>query len=73
MEKWVAQLRTHQANIERYENMLRTVLTDLERQFVQKRLSEERLASATPSSSPDRHRSSTGGATQGALRRPQPS
>jgi 5-bromo-4-chloroindolyl phosphate hydrolysis protein len=33
-------------NISRYENMLKTELTDLERQFVQKRLSEERFTIA---------------------------
>jgi hypothetical protein len=41
METRIVQLRTHQKNIVRYENMLKTELTDLERQFVQKRLSEE--------------------------------
>jgi len=46
METRTVQLRIHQTNIDRYENMLKTVLTDLERQFVQKRVSEERLAIA---------------------------
>ena len=46
MEKRIVQLRTHQKNISRYENMLKTELTDLERQFVQKRLSEERFTIA---------------------------
>ena len=48
MEKRIVQLRTHQKNISRYENMLKTELTDLERQFVQKRLSEERTVGARP-------------------------
>jgi hypothetical protein len=40
------ELRTRQTNIDHYENMLKTRLSDLEREFVQKRLSEERLTIA---------------------------
>ena len=39
-------LRTHQKNIDRYEALLKTKLTDAEKRFVEKRLSEERLAIA---------------------------
>ena len=46
METRTVQLRTHQKNIDRYENMLKTELTDRERLFVQKRLSEERFTIA---------------------------
>jgi len=46
VETRTVQLRTHQKNIVRYENMLKTELTDRERQFVQKRLSEERFTIA---------------------------
>ena len=46
MQTRTVQLRTHQKNIDRYENMLKTELTDRERQFVQKRLSEERFTIA---------------------------
>ena len=42
----VVQLRTHRTNIDRYEHMLKTQLSDIERQFVQRRLSEERLTMA---------------------------
>ena len=42
----IVQLRTHQTNIDRYENMLKTELSDVERQFVQRRLSEERFTIA---------------------------
>ena len=42
----VVRLRTHQTNIDRYEGMLNTKLTDAEKRFVEKRLSEERLAIA---------------------------
>ena len=53
METRAVQLRTRQANVERYENMLKTVLIDLERQFVQKRVSEERLAIAMLMNAPN--------------------
>jgi hypothetical protein len=46
VETRTVQLRTHQKNIDRYENMLKTELSDVERQFVQKRLSEERFTIA---------------------------
>jgi hypothetical protein len=37
-----ALLRTHRNNIRRYRRLLNTELTELERQFIEKRLSEER-------------------------------
>jgi hypothetical protein len=40
----LARLRTHRNNISRYRRLLRTQLTDCERQFIEKRLSEERSA-----------------------------
>jgi len=46
VETRIVQLRTHQKNIDRYENMLKTELTDHQRQFVQRRLSEERFTIA---------------------------
>ena len=36
-----ARLRTHRNNIARYQGLLKTDLTDLERQFIERRLSEE--------------------------------
>ena len=58
----LVRLRTHQRNIGRYEGMLETKLTDAEKRFVEKRLSEERLAIAmlqfmgpSPSASKDRN------------------
>lgn len=36
-----ARLRTHRSNIQRYRNLLQTSLTELERQFVLRRLTEE--------------------------------
>jgi hypothetical protein len=39
-----ALLRTHRNNISRYRRLLKTKLTEFERQFVERRLSEERSA-----------------------------
>ena len=39
-----ALLRTHRDNIRRYRRLLKTNLTEFERQFIEKRLSEERSA-----------------------------
>ena len=39
-----ALLRTHRNNIDRYRRLLKTRLTDLERRFIEKRLSEEQTA-----------------------------
>ena len=41
IDERLARLRTHRNNIQRYRNLLKTSLTELERQFVQKRLTEE--------------------------------
>jgi hypothetical protein len=37
-----ALLRTHRNNISRYRRLLKTKLTEFERQFIERRLSEER-------------------------------
>ena len=39
-------LSIHQKNIERYEDLLETKLSELERQYIEKRISEERSAMA---------------------------
>ena len=44
MNERIARLRTHQKNIERYQSLLKTKLNDVEVQFIEQRLSEERLA-----------------------------
>ena len=41
IDQQLARLRTHRSNIRRYRNLLQTSLTNLERQFVEKRLTEE--------------------------------
>ena len=37
-------LTAHQKNIERYQDLLETKLNEIERQYIDKRISEERLA-----------------------------
>jgi hypothetical protein len=44
MDEQVARLRTHRNNINRYRGLLETRLTELERQFLERRLSEEQSA-----------------------------
>jgi hypothetical protein len=46
MDETIVRLRAHQRNIDRYQNMLKTRLTETELRFVEKRLSEERFAMA---------------------------
>ena len=41
IDQQLARLRTHRNNIQRYRDLLKTSLTEFERQFVQKRLTEE--------------------------------
>ena len=41
IDQHLARLRAHRSNIQRYRKLLQTSLTELERQFVEKRLSEE--------------------------------
>ena len=44
MDDKVARLRAHQRNIDRYEGLLQTKLSEVEKRFLEKRLSEERFA-----------------------------
>jgi hypothetical protein len=41
IDQQLARLRAHHRNIQRYRNLLQTSLTELEREFVEKRLTEE--------------------------------
>jgi hypothetical protein len=57
MSERVNRLRSHQRNIDRYQGLLKSSLSDIELRFVEQRLSEERLALAmlqfmSPSNSP---------------------
>ncbi|NOJ44042.1 hypothetical protein [Bradyrhizobium australiense] len=52
IDEKLARLRTHRKNIDRYRRLLKTRLTELEHQYIEKRLAEEqsaleRLAAAT--------------------------
>ena len=52
IDEKLARLRTHRNNVARYRCLLKTKLTNLERQFIERRLSEEqsdfeRLAAST--------------------------
>jgi hypothetical protein len=46
MDERIARLRTHERNISRYQNMLKTRLSEVELHFVEKRLAEERFKKA---------------------------
>ena len=43
-EENLARIRTHRNNIHRYRTLLRTELSDLERDFIDKRMVEEQAA-----------------------------
>ncbi|WP_347338769.1 hypothetical protein [Bradyrhizobium zhanjiangense] len=44
LEVKLARLRTHRNNIHRYHRLLKTRLSDLEREYIESRLSEQRAA-----------------------------
>ena len=44
METRIARLRTHQKNIDRYQGLLKTKLSENERLYLEKRVSEETIA-----------------------------
>jgi hypothetical protein len=44
LDERVARLRTHRNNIDRYRRLLKSKLTDVERQYLEKRMCEERSA-----------------------------
>jgi len=46
MSERIARLRIHQKNIERYQSLLKTKLSDVEQQYLEKRISEEHSAIA---------------------------
>ncbi|MGY3691623.1 hypothetical protein ACVIGA_001703 [Bradyrhizobium sp. USDA 3240] len=47
-ERTIAMLRMHEQNIERYQGLLRTKLSDVETHFIERRLSEERFTIEMP-------------------------
>jgi hypothetical protein len=58
LDEQLARVRTHRNNIQRYRHLLQTSLTEFERQFVEKRLSEEhsKLERLTSAFSNEAHR-----------------
>ena len=44
MDEQLARLRTHRNNIDRYRRLLRSKLSDLERDYIERRLSDEKSA-----------------------------
>ena len=43
-EQNLARIRTHRNNIQRYRTLLRTKLSDLERDFIDRRMADEQVA-----------------------------
>jgi len=44
IDQKLTRLRTHRNNISRYRRLLKTPLTDFEREFIERRMTEERSA-----------------------------
>ena len=55
LDERFARLRTHRNNIARYRGLLKTNLAGLERQFIERRLSEEQSEFELLSAGKDRH------------------
>jgi flagellar capping protein FliD len=47
MEERITRLRAHLSNIDRYQSLLKTKLSDAEQRYLERRLSEERFAITT--------------------------
>ena len=63
MDERIARLRAHQKNIDRYQRLLKTKLNEVESQYLEKRLSEERFWMAmlnSPSNTPSKGRDLSG-------------
>jgi len=43
MDEKIVRLRAHQRNIDRYQRLLKTKLSELESEYLERRLSEERF------------------------------
>ncbi|GLR92638.1 MULTISPECIES: hypothetical protein [Bradyrhizobium] len=44
LDEYLARIRAHRKNIHRYRRLLKSNLSDVERQFIEKRLTEEQTA-----------------------------
>ncbi|MCK1745132.1 hypothetical protein IVA80_31045 [Bradyrhizobium sp. 139] len=51
IDEKIVRLSAHQKNIERYVRLLQTTLTEVERQYIERRLTEEQSATARLSAS----------------------
>ena len=66
----IARLRAHDNNISRYRRLLKTDLSDLERRFLERRLSEETSAVeslAHPGSNGFQHEDTSSGQSSGSV------
>ena len=52
MDEKFARLRTYRNNVDRYRRLLKTQLSEIERQFIERRLNEEKSAMESLTSSP---------------------
>ena len=54
LDEQISQMRTHRNSIHRYRRLLQTKLTEIERQFIERRMAEEqsKLESLTSSTFP---------------------
>ena len=48
IEESFVRLRTHRNNVHRYRQLLKTMLTDAERQFIERRLTGRRVGHSVP-------------------------
>jgi len=66
MEERITRLRAHLSNIDRYQSLLKTKLSDAEQRYLERRLSEERFAITTLSSEITTRSSQNAKPTEGA-------
>jgi hypothetical protein len=69
MDEKLARLRAHRNNVHRYRRLLSTRLSDLEREFLSRRLSEEQIAIDTLSATTLPFSLNLGGPTAGSASR----
>ncbi|RXH37988.1 hypothetical protein [Bradyrhizobium zhanjiangense] len=53
LDEYLARIRAHRNNIYRYHRLLKSNLSDVERQFIERRLAEEQTALESPSAETD--------------------
>lgn len=70
IDEKIVRLRTYRKNVERYVRLLETTLTEVERQYIERRLIEEQSAIALLSASPLQMAIEVRGANQAFSRLP---